>query len=414
MRVSMFSKCFTIILASLFVFFISTVNAATPKNWTFLIFLNGNNNLDRWGTENLKSMEKIGSNDQVNIVVQWASLSKRRTVRLLVEKSTNPSQVTSPILQDLGSVDMGDYQSLQDFIKWGVENFPAEHYFINVWDHGGGWHYLHANSRINNWRKIDSASNDISYDEITGHLISTEHLGQSMDYAANLIGHKVDLYGSDACLMAMAEVADQMSNSVSYFAGSQEVEPAAGWPYTELLSRWEATPNATAEDVAKILTEEYVKSYQGGSSGTREVTFSAFDLSKLTALNQAVSDLGNNIKTLSIADRQKFLTTAKTIQTFADQDYGDLIDLTKKLKEADIQGLSPDVISNVANSAKQFVIANSTTTSYQNATGLSIWIPTSHWILNNYIKRYKGLKFNEHTRWGDALEVLVEDSALNH
>lgn len=405
MRISIVTKLVAICFTSALLF--SPLHAAPLKNWTFLIYINGNNSLDYWASENLRAMEKSGSDDQVNIVAQWASLSRGTSVRMLVQKSTDPSQVTSPILQDLGYVDMGNYQSLQDFIKWGVENFPAQHYFIDVWNHGNGWHYLVADSR--NFTTF--SPNDISWDEISGNHITTEQLGQAMSYAAGIIGHKVDLYGSDACLMAMAEVADEMSDSVSYFAGSQEVEPGAGWPYAELLSRWQATPNASADVVAKMLADEYVKSYQGGSGGTMQVTFSAFDLSKLPALNQAISALGKNIQNLNATDRKKVHEAARETQSFADRDYGDLIDFTGKLKKANIPALNPDVIANVTDTANQFIIANYDTTYYSAAHGASIWLPVSQGDLQTYLKRYKGLKFHEHTLWGDALEAFGKDAS---
>ena len=49
------------------------------KEWTFLIFLNGNNNLNRFGRDNLIDMEKVGSTDQLNIVVQWADIEYKKT-----------------------------------------------------------------------------------------------------------------------------------------------------------------------------------------------------------------------------------------------------------------------------------------------------------------------------------------------
>src|SRR4051812_16677829 len=59
---------------------------ATVKEWTFLTFLNGNNNLDSFGALNINQMEQVGSTDQINIVVQWASLRNRRTQRLYITK----------------------------------------------------------------------------------------------------------------------------------------------------------------------------------------------------------------------------------------------------------------------------------------------------------------------------------------
>ncbi len=367
-----------------------------------MVYLNGDNNLDSFGMQNIKSMEQVGSNDQVNIVVQWASIRAGKTVRMLIQKSKDSTKVTSPVVQDLGVVDMGDYHSLQDFIHWTVKNYPANHYFVDVWNHGSGWH-----SVKNGVVKRSHLFGDISWDDNSGHSIKTEELGQVINEAAQFIGHKVDIYGSDACLMAMIEVANEMANSVNYFVGSQEVEPGAGWPYADFLSRWQATPNATAEQVSKILVHAYVKSYQGGSNGNGQVTFSAFDMSKLDKLNQAIAKLGADIRQLNPADRKKIADAAESAQSFEVSDYADMLDFVGKIaisKKKD--GITAD-LAQVKATAKEFILANEDTKSYAKATGLSIWLPTNRWTYDNMSTRYHGLRFDQATQWGDTLATLV-------
>lgn len=395
--------------------FFSTANAANSKNWTFLIYLNGNNNLDDFGEANIKDMEKVGSDDQVNIVVQWASLSAGKAVRLLVLKSTDPDKVISPIVQDLGPTDMGDYRTLQDFVLWGIKNYPADHYFVNVWNHGSGWKKAHNLFSKRRCSRSNPLAADISYDDTTGHAISTKQLGQAMTVVSEALGHKVDIYGSDACLMAMAEVADEMADSVSVFTGSQEVEPGSGWPYADLLSQWEATPQSTAHQVATILVNAYVKSYQDGSNGVGEVTFSAFDLNKMSDLNKSLANLGEKFRQMNAEDRAKVFSAAEKAQHFYLEDYRDLIDFTKQLSAAHIDSLNPHDISNVEAAAKQFIIANADTEEFRNATGLSIWLPTKRVGFNRWLQKYKSLKFNTDTQWGETLDALFQDvNESNH
>ena len=130
-----------LVITTIFTFLISlaafpgSANAGTEqqiKDWTFLVFINGHNNLDSFGAMNIKQMEEVGSNDKMNIVVQWASLSNGNTKRLYVQKSTNPNAVTSPVVQDMAPVDMGDYNELVKFVEWGAKNYPAKHYFVAV------------------------------------------------------------------------------------------------------------------------------------------------------------------------------------------------------------------------------------------------------------------------------------------
>jgi hypothetical protein len=391
-------------------FFAITSNAAQTdapttqaKTWTFLIYLNGNNSLDEFGAVNIKDMEKVGSNDQVNIIVEWASLSAHKTVRMLIKKSPRKTKsVYSPVLENLGRVDMGNVETLKDFIAWGVKNYPADHYFIDVWNHGSGWHAMKAASAPT------KSALDISWDDNTDHSISTEKLGQALAYAAKIIGHKVDIYGSDACLMAMAEVANEMTDSVAYFVGSQEVEPGAGWPYNDLLSRWEATPNATPEEVSKILVDVYVKSYERGNPYKEEVTFSAYDLSKLSALNAAVANFGTKLAQLSPSDRANVLSISRKVQRFSKPDYADLMDFVNQLAAANIRVLTQEDIGALQAASKDVIIANAVTNQYAKATGLSIWLPTNISDYKRYSTRYQGLQFNARTHWNDALSSLLQ------
>ncbi|MEK7690151.1 MAG: clostripain-related cysteine peptidase, partial [Bdellovibrionota bacterium] len=224
------------------------------KEWTLLVFMNGNNNLDDFGAYDLNEMEKVGSTDQVNVVVQWASLATNNVKRMYVTKDDDDQTVTSLPVQEMGAVDMGSYQALTDFIKWGAEKYPAKRYFVDVWDHGSGWH---ARKRLGVARSGFNAL-DISWDDNTGNSITTEQLGKSIKDAAKAIGQKIDIYGSDACLMAMAEVAGEMKGAVNIFLGAQELEPGPGWPYDTFLARLTAKPVADAKEASKMLVEEFV------------------------------------------------------------------------------------------------------------------------------------------------------------
>ena len=160
---------------------------AQMKDWTVMVFLNGNNDLDPEGNANIRQMEAVGSDQTKNIIVQWASLTARTTKRLYIERSRDPSRVTSPVVQELPHPDMGRADALYDFIAWTHANYPAKHYFIVVWDHGNGWHFAPGPHLT-----------DISWDEKSGHQITTEEMAATLDKAARLIGHKIDLFGADA------------------------------------------------------------------------------------------------------------------------------------------------------------------------------------------------------------------------
>jgi len=370
------------------------------KEWTLLVFLNGHNNLDRFGTEDLNEMEKVGSSDQVNVVVQWASLKASTTKRVYVEKD-NSNEVTSPVVEDLPRVDMGDYEELVEFIKWGVNNYPAKKYFVDVWNHGSGWRNLFNRSRDNGF-----VINDISWDDISGNSITTKQLGEALKQAADYIGKPVDIYGSDACLMGMIEVANEMKSAVDVYLGSQDLEPGKGWPYDGFLRSLVADPNASAAEVSEMLTDAYVDSYQGGSQGNTEITFSSYDMSKIEALNSAISELGILFKTLSDTEKSQVVTAAIESLNFYFYDYRDLGHFVDLLESQNIARIDARTLSNVRNAIDDFVIVTKGSNGFADATGVSIWLPTNQSTYDRYQQKYADISFNTETGWGEAVNSL--------
>lgn len=389
-----------------FLFFIAFVFSlgvqALPlaqKEWTFLLFLNGHNNLSSYGDMNIKDMEKSGSNDQVNLVVEWGKSNTNLTHRLLVEKSTNPAKVTSPIIMSLKDRDMGDYKNLVDFVKWGADNFPAKHYFVAVWNHGSGWHFQDA--------KIKSGAvsvNDISFDDNTGNHITTEQLGLAMAEIKQYLGRNVDIYGSDACLMQMLEVAAEMKNSVDYIVGSEETEPGEGWPYEPFMKKWTAAPQSTPAEISILLSKEYLKAYSGGVYGNKPGTFSALDVSKLDAVIQSATAVASHLKSMDAASLKKIKSSLRSVQSYYYSDYKDYGHLLKTIEALPINkdaGLFAKAKSDVSS----LVLTVDSAASYSKSTGVSVWVPSS---VTGDMARYKGLEFDKQSGWSQFLEKVLK------
>jgi hypothetical protein len=115
----------------------------TTAKWTFMVYLDADNNLESFGIQDFLEMASVGSTAAVNILVQmdrggydnqygaWTG-----TRRFLIQRNDTPS--VAP-LEDMGEQNMGDPTVLRDFVIWGVTHYPAEHYALVIWNHGGGW-----------------------------------------------------------------------------------------------------------------------------------------------------------------------------------------------------------------------------------------------------------------------------------
>ncbi len=371
---------------------------ATKKEWTFLIFLNGHNNLSSFGEMNVKDMEKIGSSKDLNIIVEWGTSTSNITKRLYIEKSTDPKKVTSKSVKEMKDYDMGNYKNLQSFVRWGVQNYPAHHYFIAVWNHGSGWRRTAV---------TEPTVRDISFDDNSGNRITTEQLGLAMADAKAAIGRNVDIYGSDACLMQMVEVAGEMKESVDYFVGSQETIPAEGWPYAPFLKKWSSAPTLTPREVAILLSKEYVAGYKaGGVYGVKEgVTFSAWDMTKLSSAYTAIGNLATSLNSLKTTDLAKVKAVVPKALSFSYSDYVDLGDFVKQVKGLKLASVKTDLLTDVQNKIADVVLTTDNGPSYTQASGMSVWLPVS---TNKNQARYNKLQFSRATGWNNITNKLAK------
>lgn len=364
------------------------------KEWTILVYLNGHNDLDSYGLLNMNQMEAVGSSDQVNIVVQWATMRANATKRYYITKDSDMVNVSSPVVHNPGLVDMGKRESLVEFIRWAKANYPAKHYLIDVWNHGSGWRKKIAGEQIK----------DISFDDRFNSHITTEELGLAMQEAAQILEQPVDIYASDACLMAMAEVAGEMATSVRIFVGSQDLEPGEGWPYREFLEAVTANPQADAAAVARMLTQAFFDSYQeGGSNPQSDVTMSAWDMSRWQEFTAAARAFSQAMTQLPRSEKNSIKRAIRASQNFYESDYRDLIDFLNQTEQAGVSATVHASLDTLRAATRNLVIMSLASEYYRGAFGVSIWLPTSPTVFTNFQDRYRRLAFDQAAEWSNLL-----------
>ena len=248
--------------------------------WTIMVFVNGKNDLEQFAMRDINEMEMVGSSSKLNIVVEMGRIEGYDSTdgdwkgvrRYLVQKDDDTSKISSPVVEDLGMADMGDYRTLVDFAKWAKAKYPAKRTMLIVWNHGSGW------TKGGRPRIVKG----ISYDEQSGNHITTPQLGAAL--AA--IG-KVDVYGSDACLMQMPEVAYEIKDYAEYIVGSEETEPGDGYTYNTFLGPVAARPTMSAYDLAKVTVDAYSDHYDSQDTGYTQSFIKSSELAGLlTKVNE--------------------------------------------------------------------------------------------------------------------------------
>lgn len=272
-------------------------NVITHGKWTVMVYMNASNSLWPYAPLNMNQMERVANNSDVRFVVQWKQVvglegltqdSKPLfdgTMRYLVgydaSSGTSNTSIKSTPVQYMGTdVDMGDWHTLRNFVQWATTNYPADHYVLDLWSHGDGWRVIPFNTL--------GKTRSISWDEKTGSQIDVWQL------ASALQGYHLDILSFDACLMQMAEVADEVKANVDYMAGSEDLTPAAGYPYDLVFRNFASNPTDTPANLSKGFVTG-MTTYSPYQSTT--ITQSVVEISKLPAVLTAINGLSDALMT---------------------------------------------------------------------------------------------------------------------
>jgi len=397
-----------------------------PAEWTILIFLNGDNNLEKFALKDFTEMSRVSLPDNVNVILQFdrnggyatTSPNWTQTLRFKMRKGLTPLPANA--LQDLGELNMGAQQTLADFVAWGQAQYPARKTGLILWDHGDGWRFFntilrHGTPEMKQQLKderlrqlgsprvwstntmelgesfelsglpaipveeaVDVPHRAVSNDDSSG---GDKLFNREVQDALQSVGggRKLDLVGFDACLMAMVETGFALRNVAGVMVGSEELEPGNGWDYSDWLPRLTVNPAQNAEQLGQALVDSYRKTYAGVDSST---TLSAVRLGRIDALSAALDALADTLQPR--LGQPAFLATLTKVRddcvNYApgyDLNGIDLGDFCQALEVATTDSAVKAACQAVRAELSQAVIANYAGRDRVWSTGLAIYFPKS-------------------------------------
>jgi parallel beta-helix repeat protein len=251
--------------------------------WTVLVYMDGDNDLEEYAIADFLEMSEIGSGDEFNIVVLFDRSPDYATAydnwtgarRGMVRSGDTPGLAWGTAVG--GDVNMGNKQTLTDFCQWGMSSYPAARYALILWNHGGGW----SKSLTLQARPFK----EICYDYTSGSVLSVADVKDAI--CAATFTKPFSLIGFDACLMGMAEVAYEMSQTqASVMVASEDLEPSNGWPYADVFAQLKVSPAMGPAQLGAIIVDSYYNSYG------RSQTMSAVDLREMGTVVEGITALG--------------------------------------------------------------------------------------------------------------------------
>ena len=419
--------------------------AAAKKNWTLMVYLCGDNNLDAAGMTDVVEMKEVGSTPEINVLAQVDRAgTKSNTTRYYLRKDTKLSR---DAVQSLGETNMGDPKVLSDFLAWGIKNYPADHYLVVLWNHGAGWDdsNIYAGDTFSGaappvvrkgvvvrgpTRSVARGALDarnvtvglhrarralfastvkyavtrgIAFDDEAKDFLDNVEMKRVLMAVKKKLKRRIDILGFDACLMSMAEVAYQVKNAADFSIGSEETEPNNGWPYNRVLKALAAKPNMTPRELAAAVVSHYLASY----GRSENVTMAATDLAATSALSAAIDKLAKILRT-GLGDKamRTVLMDARSQAQEYEPPYDEYCDLTdlcaliaKNANRADVNAACDEVRAAVA---KAVVGAGAKGKAVANSHGLSIYFPK-----RKLCSLYRTLDFAKKNTWSKFLADYV-------
>lgn len=361
---------------------------AASSEWTVMVYMNADSDLDKFALRDLNLMEQaLYSSNKINVVVQvdrsqfgqWTTCRRYEIVH-----DNDPNNLSSKLLQEMGEVNMGDPSTLREFALWAIDNYPAARYSLVIYGHGAGYRGFSRDF-----------STDTSSDVGRMHLNAS--LATEMQKITTKLGRKIDHILFHSCLMGMFETLQFFAAYADYCNVSEG--DLAGVGYTHFLSALNATPSMGAVDLGKHVI-----------NGTASPdTLSLIDMSKM-------GDVANNVNRLALAlvrgregghERLIADTFDATLKFGNPNEFAYFIDLRDFAWRLDAAKATPPHIReaawDVVTAVSKAVILTKNGPGFTSAGGISIYHCSPDG--SDYDKiRYGKLDSTESSYWGDYLQ----------
>lgn len=341
------------------------------QTWAIYWYLCGSDLETYYGaaTGDLEEMLAVELSDNVQVVIQTggAAAWQNETVEAgLIERYVYDSEGFHCVDQK-PQANMGDPETLEDFLNFCATNYPADRTMVLFWNHGGG--------------SVSGAAFDENYnnDSLT--------LGEFYEafngvYELDTQNPPIDVVGFDTCLMATIDVAYTFCDVANYLVASEELEPGNGWNYTGWLQGLSDDPAMGGAQLGRLICDSFVEGCKAAWTED-EITLSVTDLTRIGPLLEAYDAMGQEALTTALDDPMFFSAFGREASrsesyggNTTDQGYTNMVDLGHLARNS--AELLPETAQAVLDGLEECVVYRVNGPYRTEATGLSCYYSYNH------------------------------------
>lgn len=231
------------------------MNNTVKQEWTILLYLNGNNELEPEMINSMLSLNNISSLDNINIIIEIGRESlelvkiirPKETFHEIGENWTGVRRYCYEnnkiiLIEELGYINMSDPMNMYDFIKYGIENYEANHYMLII-----GGHSCTVIGAIPDYTKGQP------------YIMGIPEMSNAIIKASNDLKVNIDLLILDMCYFNFIEIIYEfgkdercpVKNILTYIGEG----PLSGLPYDNIIKTLEK--NINNNDI-RVLIKQFV------------------------------------------------------------------------------------------------------------------------------------------------------------
>lgn len=360
---------------------------AGDGSWAVYWYLCGSDLETNYGcaTTDLNELLEVQLPENVTVVIETGGAAEWQNDQVDASKLQRWVYTSDglELVEEQDTADMGDAQTLQDFLEFASENYPADKTAVTFWNHGGG--------------SVSGAAFDELHDYDSLDLTELYQAFNAV-WPADKENPSLELVGFDTCLMATVDVAATFQNFAKYLVASEETEPGNGWLYSGWAGALAENPTMDGQELGTVICDTYYEGCQ--EAGTEDqTTLSLTDLTQLTPLLDAYEAFGQEALTVAAQDPAFFAELGRAASqsenyggNTREQGYTNMVDLGHMAR------CSTDLLPSaqaVLDALDQCVLYRVNGVYRTEATGLSCYYSYNGDVddLNGYIDQGAGTAF---------------------
>lgn len=257
---------------------------------------------------------------------------------------------------------MGKPETLQDFLEFCTQNYPADHQAVVFWNHGGG--------------SVSGAAFDerYNYDSLT---LDEMYQAFSNVYEVSATDQPVELIGFDTCLMSTIDTAYTFADVAKYMVASEELEPGNGWYYSGWLQELADHPEMNGAQLGRAICDSFVEGCEIEWTDD-SITLSVTDLTAVQPLLVAYDNVGKEALKSASEDTAfitEFARNARSAENYGgnskEEGYTNMVDLGDLIRNS--QDLLPETSDTLLECLDNCVVYKVNGPYRENSSGLSCY-----------------------------------------